>query len=134
MKKNKLGVIRITSVIVLIGTVLWLGGCSNNDLTSCEGTELPAAWSAAGFSPIEGGTVCAYNHGKSAIITYKGIEWLELHDKYADKVKNEGWTFVKDSPDRTFFWVSKNGKGFTYSFTDCSKLFSKCSRVDITGP
>jgi hypothetical protein len=130
MKKSTL--VRLMPALLLFAGVLSSAGCGGGDGLSCEGRQLPASWAPAKLPLLEGGTVCTWDGDKNAYLTYNGVEYLELHDKYAERLKNDGWKFSLGKPDRTFFAADKDGQSFTFGFDDCRKMMSTCSRVQVT--
>jgi hypothetical protein len=132
MKKSAF--VRLMPILLLVGAVMMSAGCST-ELTSCESKQLPSKWAEMKLPLVEGtSSVCTWNGGKDAYLTYKGVEFFELHDKYAEKLKNDGWEFSLAKPDRTFFAARKDGKSFTFGFDDCRVPLTTCSRVHVSGP
>ena len=125
--------VRPVPVLLLVAAVLMSAGCST-ELNSCESGELPAKWAEVKLQLIEDASVCAYNGGKSAYLTYKGVEYFELHDKYAEKLKSDGREFSLAKQNRQFFAASRDGKSFTFGFSDCRVPLTTCSRVNVSGP
>jgi hypothetical protein len=132
MKKSAF--IQLLPVLILIGGILILSGCTDSIGVCKEGKQqLPAKWVEAKFPLLEGGSICTYNGDKNAHIKYRDIEFLELRDKYAEKFKSEGWQFGVAVNDKSVLSLSKDGKHFTLGFSDCSKLMSKCADLDVLG-
>ncbi|HEX7313977.1 MAG TPA: hypothetical protein VF297_08640 [Pyrinomonadaceae bacterium] len=111
---------RLIPVLLLFAGVLSVAGCG--DGLSCEGRQLPASWAQAKLPLLEGGTVCTWDGDKNAYLTYNGTEYFELHDKYAERLRNDGWKFSLGKQDRTFFAADKDGNSFTFGFNDCRRM------------
>jgi hypothetical protein len=122
--------VRLTPILLLFAGVLSSAGCGGG--LSCEGRQLPAGWAAAKIPLLEGGTVCTWGGDKNAYLAYNGVEYFELHDRYVERLKNDGWKFSLAQQDRHFFAAEKDGKSFTFGFDDCRKMLSTCSRVQVT--
>ena len=122
---------RLLPVLLLFVGALSSAGCGGGDGLSCEGRQLPASWAPAKL-PLPEGTVCTWDGDKNAYLTYDGIEYFELHDKYAERLEKDGWKFSLAKQDRTFFAADKDGQSFTFGFNDCRKMMSTCSRVHAT--
>ena len=104
---------RLIPVLLLFAGVLGAAGCGGGDGLSCEGRQLPASRAPAKLPLLEGGTVCTRDGDKYAYLTCNGNEYFELHDKYAERLKNDGWKFSLGKQDRTFFAADKDGNSFT---------------------
>jgi hypothetical protein len=125
--------VRLISVLLLLAGVFSPAGCGGGgDGLSCEGRQLPASWTPAKLPLPEGGMVCTWDGDKNAYLTYNGVEYFDLHDKYAERLKNDGWKFNLAKQDRSFFAAEKDGNSFTFGFDDCRKTFSTCSRVHVS--
>jgi hypothetical protein len=130
MKKSTL--VRLMPALLLSVGVLMSAACSN--YLSCEGSQrqLPARWVEAKFPLVEGGSICSYGEDKNTLITYDGVEYFEVYDKYAERLKADGWRFTLSESERTFLAAEKNGKSFAFGFRDCEKILSTCSHVNVT--
>lgn len=128
---RKMKAIRLLPALLLIGGVFSLPGCGVE--VACKGgqRELPAQWLEQRFPLIEGGSVCSYEGGKQATIRYKGREFFELHDRYAEKFESDGWKFSLGKQDRSFFAVEKDGASFTMAFSDCHDTYVTCANVSV---
>jgi hypothetical protein len=129
---QKFTLVRLIPILLLCAGVLSSAGCGGGDGLTCEARQLPVSWALARLPLLEGGTVCTWDGDKNAYLTYNGVEYFELHDKYAERLKDDGWKFNLAKQDRTFFAADKDGQSFTFGFDDCRKMLSTCSRVHVT--
>jgi hypothetical protein len=70
------------------------------------------------FQTVEGGSICAGE--KSVTIRHSDAEDWEMRQKYAEKLKDSGWTrntTINTSPDS--FIVEKNKKYINLAFRKC---------------
>ena len=131
MKKST--VIHLIPMLILIGGISFFSGCGADDVCESGQKELPAKLAEVKFPVVEGGSICAYQDS-GATITYKDMIFQEVHDKYAEKSKGEGWEITNAKPDRTYFILNKGGKSYSLSFNECPKkslLGGQCSVVYI---
>ena len=135
-------VIRLLPMLILLTGVFISSGCSNKSCISSFKPKLPAKFIDMKFPFITEGAdlICSNGNETGAYINYSGISYRELQDKYEQKLKSEGWEFVreKDYSESLFeTTVLRDGKQITLSFFTCGKedkkwlFFSNCAGFGI---
>lgn len=119
-------IIRLLPMLILITGIFISSGCSNKSCISSFKPELPAKLVDMKFPFITEGAdlICSNGKETGAYIKYSGISYRELQDKYEQKLKSEGWEFVreKDYSESLFeTTVLRDGKKLTLSFSTCDK-------------
>src|SRR4028118_545554 len=91
-------IIQLLPVLILIGGIFISSGCANKTCLPGTKPQFPAKATDMKFPFITEGVdlVCSSEKETGAYIKYSGISYPELQDKYEQKLKSEGWEFVRE--------------------------------------